>query len=117
MEERLPALIKESLSMLPSMLVHTTTQFERYKQTDLTNAEADSILVNLYRQGCFTNSQLTTAITEVDTPKHEEHAEDGMTAWRIFNAATEALKLAPNMVALNKSSERVSHYFDNHVCP
>lgn len=37
-------------------------------------------------------NQIPTVLKEWRTPRHPEFADDGKTAWRLFNAFTEAFK-------------------------
>lgn len=56
----------------------------------------DHYLMELVRNGALTPSVLGTALREWDQPRHEEHAEQGYSVWRLHNAVTEAIKPTPS---------------------
>ena len=96
---RLPNLIRNAVDHIPELAHLEEQRFDAYKTWELKPRVGDAGLVELYRRGAFTNAQLARAINEWETPTYEEHthADPGATTrsgWRLFNAATEALKPA-----------------------
>ena len=120
---RLPELIREAVTHIPQMAEKQETVFNRYKVAQFQPNYGDQMLVELYRQGAFASPQLTTAIDEWHAPSYERHTEhdrdDGKwSAWRLFNACTEALKPTgntTNMVTIEQRSRKVSDYLNDCV--
>ena len=92
MMDRLPGMINDAINYLPNEAERLVVDFEKFEATELHQDAGDCALVDMFRQGAFSPSQLGRAIKEWDNPSHEEHAEHCFTAWRLFNAATMALK-------------------------
>lgn len=92
MVDRLPELIRSSVQRIPMMADVQKQNFDSLKLHQMRPEVGDQVLVEIYRRGGFSSPQLTRAIDEWHKPSHEEHAEDGWSAWRLFNAGTEALK-------------------------
>jgi hypothetical protein len=91
-QERLPDLISRAVEKVPSVAQRNLERFDAYRKTPLTRRDGDATLVELLRRGALSPSQLARARLEWDEPSFEAHAEDGLTAWRLFNACTQALK-------------------------
>ena len=116
--ERLPSLLESALTQLPQMAQRQQQRVERYRLMPLRPRHGDAALVELHRRGALSSAQLGRAISEWDTPSHEAHAEDGHTVWRLFNAATVALKPSGERVnhdLVRQRSERVSGFLDEVV--
>ena len=60
--------------------------FERYKQYQLTNQQADHAALNLYREGVLNLQRLPEQLQEYEKPRTEGYG--ARNAWRLFNAAT-----------------------------
>jgi hypothetical protein len=65
------------------MVQHET--LSRYQQTLLTDAQADHIVLELYRGGVVGLQRIPDVLNEWDRPTHDY---GGKTFWRLFNAAT-----------------------------
>lgn len=116
--DRLPAMLRTAVAQIPQMAEYQEEVFDSYKNHELSDNVANTILVDLYRDKAFSSPQLTTAINQWYEPKHDEHAELGKTAWRLFNAATEALKPtgdSTNMHLVHDRTRKVSDYFERLV--
>ena len=92
--ERLPALIHDSIVKLPEMMENQHKQFQAYKEIEINPRHGDAAIIELVRRKVLTPSQVGRTIAEWDTPKHEEHAQYGNSLWRLMNAVTEAIKPA-----------------------
>ena len=100
--DRLPLMVSNALQRLPEMMEVQQATFDAYKNHEFKNPRhGDAVLVEIYRQGGLTAAQLGTAIQQWDTPAHDEHAQYGWSAWRLLNAATEALKPTGNNVNMD----------------
>lgn len=115
---RLPELIRSAVRNIPEMAHEQERQFDMYRNHNIKAAMGDNILVDLYRAGAFSSPQLTRAIDQWHEPDHDEHAEQGWSAWRLFNAATEAIKptgSSTNMVLVEQRTEKVSQVLNDFV--
>ncbi len=90
--DRLPGLLVDAVAKVPAMARHQHQRFEAYKGTRLTQRQGDAAIIELVRRGVINPSIVGKVIQEWDEPSHEEHASDGFTAWRLYNAVTESLK-------------------------
>ena len=84
-------------------------------QSDRASSQIKITQMGRDHQGAFTAAQLGRAIQQWDEPSHPEHAEDGHTVWRLFNAATEALKPTGDRInhdLVRQRSERISGFLD-----
>lgn len=117
--DRLPVLIENAIARVPIMADRNRERFEHLRLTNLSANQGDLALVQLHRMGLLNSHQLATSLKEWAEPSFEEHAEDGLSAWRLFNATTQALKPAEgtrgNMVQLQQQSIGVSSFFDELI--
>jgi hypothetical protein len=71
---------------------HQERKFENYRLSKVSRARSNAFITELVRRDVITGSQVGRVISEWDEPSHAEHAEDGHSVWRMFNAVTEAMK-------------------------
>jgi hypothetical protein len=88
----LPRLVAGAVGLLNDLRHKQAKRFEIYKQTEISNAVANDILIQAVRTDVLVPTKLKTAIAEWDAPRYKEFAEGGPTLWRLFNAITEAIK-------------------------
>jgi hypothetical protein len=91
--QRLPILLQDMVHQLGTTLQHQVKQFDAYRTTRISQSEANDAILELGRRNVVNWSELGKVVDEWDNPSHDEHAEDGDTVWRLFNAATETLKI------------------------
>lgn len=104
---RLPRLINEVVAKIPHLAEVQDRKFEAFKEYAPANKRwGDAALVEILRQGGLSPSQLGRAVKEWDRPSHDEHASHGYSAWRLFNAVTEALKPTGEQVNHNTIAQR-----------
>ena len=104
---RLPELVRESVKRIPMLAEAQEQAFDDLRNMELSPEDGDNLLVDIYRRGGFSSPQLTRAIDEWHEPSHGEHAAQGWSAWRLFNAGTEAIKptgATTNMVTIEQRS-------------
>jgi len=94
--DRVPKMLKSAIGFLPEMAQHQDKRFEAYRNEQLTHEEGDHFLMELVREQALKPSQLGTALAEWDKPRHDEHAEQDFSVWRLHNAVTEAIKPSEN---------------------
>ena len=104
--ERMPTLIDGAVSRIPNMIEQQHLKFDSYKHTTLTARQGDAAITELVRLGAVLPQQVGKVIREWDEPSHVEHAEDGMSVWRLNNAVTEAMKPTNNRDIVLASMER-----------
>ncbi len=88
----LPGLTMTAVGKLGDMSKHQDQRFAAYKRHELTDNQADHLVVQMLRNQIIVARQIPKIINEWDNPSHPEFAADGRTAWRLFNAVTEASK-------------------------
>lgn len=91
-DKRIGDLLWAATQQVPTMLAYQQKRFDDYRLTQITKRVGDAMLVECVRRKVLTPSQIGRALQEWDAPSHEEHAEDGYSMWRLYNAITEAIK-------------------------
>lgn len=117
-KDRLPGLISDAVSHVPEMAEKLVVDFDAYREREVSLEDGYAILSDLYLDDAFSSAQLGRAIKEWHEPTYKEHAEDGLTMWRLFNAATEALKptgTSGDIITLQQRSEKVHGYLSRRV--
>lgn len=89
---RFPAMLEAAIGQIPLLAEHQAIRFEAYRNQTLSKAQGDHLLIELVRKDALAPSYLNRAIREWDSPRHDEHATEGRTMWRLHNAVTEAIK-------------------------
>lgn len=115
---RIPTLIRDAVARIPETAHQQERQFDAYRNFEMKPRWGDAALVEIHRRGGLASNQLARAIQEWDRPAHEEHAEQGYSAWRLLNACTEALKPAGtsgNMNTVQDRSQRVTGFINEVV--
>lgn len=90
---RLPMLLDEMVATLGLRFESQVKQFESYRGTQITDGLASQALVHMARNGVINWSELGKVDEQWRDPAHAEHAEDGASVWRLFNAATQVMKI------------------------
>jgi hypothetical protein len=88
----LPGLVASAVSQTRLMSQNQDLRFEQYKETKISTKLADHLIIEMLRRGVVNTSRIEKVVGEWDEPSHDF---GGRTAWRLFNATTEALKGAP----------------------
>jgi len=89
---QLPGLIAEAVTHVSAMRDNQNQRFEHYQATKLTTQRAGAVICEMYRRGIVNTSRIGKVIEQWDDPTHDFGPR---TAWRLFNATTEALKGSP----------------------
>jgi hypothetical protein len=118
-KDRLPRLVEDSINKLALTFRSQSERFDAYKRRELSPQTADAAILELARTGVTSWSNLGRVVAEWDEPSHEEHAEDGRSVWRFFNATTESLKIRnpehPTVWSLPERSTRL-HALCDRLC-
>ena len=115
---RLPGLIRNAIEMIPAEAERNVVRFDRYRNSEIPQHAGDAALVEIFRRGGLSGSQLGKAVREWDTPSHPEHGEQGFSIWKLFNACTEAVKPGganSNPETVYERTGNISSYLDSIV--
>lgn len=85
-------MIADAVGRVKGMRDNQNRRFEIYQDTAMTSAKAGAVICEMFRRGVINPQRMGKVIQEWDNPTFE-HGD--RTAWRLFNAATEALKGSP----------------------
>ena len=89
---RIPDLVADAVSGLGNAGKKLTIDFDDFNRHQIDRDTGDDILLDVYRSGGFSASQLGRAIEDWDNCSIEEHTANGRNLWWLFNSATHALK-------------------------
>ena len=89
---RIPEMVRDAVSGLGHAGERLTVDFNKFSDTEITTAQGDNVLLDIFRSGGFSPSQLGRAIEDWDSCSVEEHTANGRNLWWLFNSATHALK-------------------------
>ena len=116
---RIERLLADAVARVPVMAELQTKRFEAYRNYELTKPKGDAILIEAVRMGVLNPSDIGKAIKEWDEPSRPEHAEQGLTVWRLFNSVTEAIKPAntdrPHVLSAWQRTVPLTQYLDRGV--
>jgi len=100
----LPDLIGTAVNQTQLFKVNQELRFEHYQEVRIkSQIEADHIILNMLRREVINTSRIEKVVKEWDEPSYDHGPR---TAWRMFNAATEALKLSNKGVPLHELAPR-----------
>ena len=108
----LPNLVSRATGQLAERWSDQGTRIAAYKQHELTDSQANDLIVRAYEGGVAPITVLPEVIKEWRTPRHPEFAEH-KNVWRLFNAFTEGLK--GNLWALPKRTQALHGLMDGQV--
>jgi hypothetical protein len=89
---RIPEMVRDAVSGLGHAGQRLKVDFDRFNDTKITRDQGDNVLLDIFRSGGFSPSQLGRAVTDWDKCSVEEHTANGRNIWWLFNSATHALK-------------------------
>lgn len=85
----LPDLIALAINQTRLMKDNCAARYAHYKASKLTKMRADHTIIEMVRNGALNTTRVGRIVKEWDNPSHDF---GGRTAWRLLNAATQALK-------------------------
>lgn len=97
-------MIKAAVDTLPALVEDRNALFDKMKDTRYVPRGGDAKLVDLWRKGGLSGYELTRALEEWMNPSFDHG--DEFTLWRLFNAATQALKPTGETVNMDTVSQR-----------
>jgi hypothetical protein len=101
---RMNSMIEEAIGIMPDRVDARGVTFEKMKETKVTQRWGDAKLVDIFRNGGLSADQLPRAINEWADPSFDHG--DELTLWRLFNAATQALKPTGQSVNMQLVADR-----------
>jgi len=93
-ERDLPELVQRAIGRLGDLRGLQDQRITRYKATRLTDMRAHHLIIRALTARVLPATTIPKVVTEWRRPSHPEFAEGGRTAWRLFNAVTEAICIA-----------------------
>lgn len=115
--DRIMQMIHDGIATIPEARREQEEIFHAYKTTDLFKKDADALLLEAFRRGALSGSQLGTAVKEYDKPSYAEHGQDGE-LWRLFNAMTQAVKpngQTANMNTVVRRTQAISRMLNEYL--
>lgn len=82
-------MIHDAVGQVHNMRKNQDRRFEIYQDSKLTTAKAGAVICEMFRRGVVNTTKIGKVIEQWDTPDHDF---GDRSAWRLMNAATEALK-------------------------
>jgi len=89
---RIPEMVADAVSGLGYAGEQLTIDFESFNARQIDRDQGDKVLMDIFRSGGFSSSQMGRAIEDWTTCSVEEHTANGRNMWWLFNSATMALK-------------------------
>jgi hypothetical protein len=117
--ERIGPLWRQACEKIPALAEQQEQRFDAYRNRAMAPRAGDAAIIEMVRRGIVTPSQVGRVVAEWDTPSHPEHAEEGHTVWRLFNAVTEAAKPSSadrfSLPQLWERTVNLTGYLDNAI--
>lgn len=110
-ERDLPQIVHRAVAQLTAMRGTQDQRIETYRSRDLSDRNAHDLLIRSLDAQVLPVTQLPNVLSEWRNPSHPEFAKGGKTAWRLFNAFTEALK-GRNLAALPRRTQSLHGLLD-----
>jgi hypothetical protein len=107
----LPELICRALAQVGDLRRRQDQRIDTYKRSQLTDRDAHDLFIRAVDARVLPVTALPRAVGEWRQPTHPEFTEDGRSAWRWFNAITEAIK-GRSLDALPRRTQRLHGLLD-----
>lgn len=108
----LPGLVDRAVGQLGELRGLQEQRIEAYRHKQLSDMRAHDLLVQAMTAGALPPTRLPLAVEEWQQPRHEAFRQNGRTAWRLFNAVTEAIK-GQSLQALPRRTQTLHGLLDN----
>jgi hypothetical protein len=89
---RIPEMVSDAVAGLGDAGGRLAIDFDRFNAATVSRDQGDDVLLDIFRSGGFSPSQLGRAIADWDDCSVPDHTANGRTLWWLFNSATHALK-------------------------
>ena len=91
-ERDLPRLVESAFGRLGELRDQQDRRIEVYRNTKLDDRDVHDLTIRAVDASVLPVTTIPKVVDRWREPVHVEHTEDGHSAWRYFNAVTEALK-------------------------
>ena len=91
-ERDLPRVVEQAFGRLGELRDQQDRRIETYRNAQLDDRDVHDLTIRAVDAQVLPVTTIPKVLDRWREPAHPEHAEDGYTAWRYFNAVTEALK-------------------------
>lgn len=106
----LPGLVAEVIEPLHVQRQRQAVHFDAYRNRPMHEPEVHDAIMRMYRRGAINLTRISDVLDAYQAPPHDWGGES---AWRLFNAATYALR---GRVAENPQATRTIHTILDGVC-
>ncbi len=109
----LPGIVDDAVGQVITLKENQEARYEAYKGRELASHEAEWLIIEMLRNNIINTGRVEKVVAEWDAPSHPQFKKAGDSGWRMFNAATEALKglsineLAPRTRNLHDLMDKV----------
>jgi len=110
----LPGLVSGAVGQLGDRWHAQAERINSYRAHELNDAQAHDLVIRALDNRAITVTQVPAILEEWRTPRHPEFASNGKTAWRFFNAVTEAAK-GSGLWALSQRTQALHGLLDGEV--
>ena len=90
--QRIPEMVADAVAGLGDAGRKLTIDFDAFNAKQITREAGDKVLLDIYRSGGFSASQMGRAVDDWDKCSVGEHTANGRNIWWLFNSAPMALK-------------------------
>ena len=90
--QRIPEMVSDAVAGLGAAGRKLTIDFDAFNAKQITRETGDKVLLDIYRSGGFSASQMGRAVDDWDECSVGEHTANGRNIWWLFNSCTNALK-------------------------
>lgn len=106
----LPQLVSRTIGKLGDAWGLQKQRFNAYQDHGLSRSEAHDVIIEAFRAGACTSTQIRKVVDQWHAPNHPEFKPRN--AWSMFNAFTEVLK--GNLNELPKRTQALHGFMDGH---
>ena len=110
-ERDLPRVVHTAVGRLADMRGQQDQRIRTYQETELDDRTAHDLVIRAIDAQVLPVTQVPAVLEEWRTPKFAEFADNGRTAWRLFNAFSESWK-GRNLAALPRRSQALHGLLD-----
>ena len=104
--KRLPSMVADAVTGLGKANRTLTVDFDNFNRAEIKRHTGDAVLLDIFRRGGFSPSQLGRAIADWDNCGVAEHMANGRNLWWLFNSCPQALKPSGRNVNHNDLQHR-----------
>lgn len=107
----LPQVIARTIGKLSGMWNTQDKRIESYKDYDVTNAQANDLVIRAYQAGAISKAKIADVVEQWETPEHPEFKDRNMNS--LYNGFTAVLR--GGVMQLPKRSDALHSVLDSEV--